>query len=463
MQTLMAAIAGSLPVLGTVGLFLVLYANCLHGRLILAILMLLNLAVAIVPVRPPRWQAAASVARLSALCMISGIGTLLVIELLFPVVLPADYAQIRDLADRSTNAAGKRPVAVSKTFSNEQQVLRHKNHEPSRDKGDAVGWHEPGKVFEYYGYDPNEGFRYVNKIRWNSEGFFDHDHSFEKPGNTYRIVVIGDSYVEALQVPLVATFHKLLEAALNKEARFKSDTAPKFQVIALGNSGAGQEENNEVLKQLAIRFHPDMVMMTLCSNDFCDDDRALHDERDVYLGQVTPVLRGLLRHGYYVLAFAVRRYAEVRRNTIAVHPEFLQWSAQEMPRVEAAWTHTLALVKDSRDYCAARDIAFKLVYLGAELELKYALAPEDTVAALGAMGAPYRAIKWDMDRSVRRVTRFCAANGIPLISLLEPLVKGQKESGQKAFGDHYSFFGHKIAAEALQKALDSDTNFPGRH
>jgi hypothetical protein len=205
-----------------------------------------------------------------------------------------------------------------------------------------------------------------------------------------------------------------------------------------------------------------MVLMTLCSNDFCDDDQALHDERDVYLGQVTPLLRGLLRHRYYVFAFAVRRYAEIRRNTIAVHPEFLQWASSDDPRIEEAWDRTLSLVKDSRDYCTAYGMGFKLVYLGAELELKYALDPKDTIEALGHMGAPYRAITWNMNRSIQRVTRFCAENHIPLISLLEPLVKGQKESGKKAFGDHYTFFGHEIAASTLTKALSNDPGFPGR-
>jgi hypothetical protein len=459
MGTMLKIAVSALPVLGTVGLFLVLYANCLHGRLILVALMLANLAVAVVPLRNPRWEAAAYMARIVAICVISGVGTVLAVEFLFPVLLPADYAQIRDLQDRTTNAVNKQSASVSRVFSNEQYTQPNEKTEGRSEKEEFSGWHEPGKVFDYYGYDPNEGFTYLNKIRWNSEGFFDRDYSFDKPPRTYRIVVIGDSYVEALQVPLVATFHKLLESSLNGRPGPKPGSSLQFQVIALGNSGSGQQKNQDMLKRLAVRFHPDMVMMALCSNDFCDDDPVLHDERDVYLGQVTPLLRGLLKHHYYVLAFGVRRYAEVRRNTISVHPEFLQWAKGTSRQIEEAWARTLSLIEGSRDFCAARGINFRLVYLAAELEVKHALDPDETLSALRNMGAPYRAITWDMDRSIQRVTRFCRDNHIPLISLLDPLVKGQKETGKKVFGDHYSFFGHEIAASALETHLKTNSGF----
>jgi hypothetical protein len=477
MEVIIKIAAGALPVLGTVALFLALYANSLHGRLILMVLLFANLAVIFFPVRNQKLAAAAFVARLAAMCTLSAVGTVLAMELLFPLVLPAECARIKDLSDRAANVAGKQPTQVSRVFSNKDQRRLDGGIWGNDEKEGATGWHEAGKVFGYYGYDPNEGFSYLNKIHWNSQGFFDHDYALDKPQHVYRIVFIGDSYVEALQVSLAATFHKILEATLNQQAGSKGRSSLKYQVIALGNSGAGQRENLEVLKKLATRYHPDMVVMTLCSNDFCDDDPVLHDERDLYLKEVTPLLRGLLRHHYYVLGFALRRYAEIRGNRISVHPEFLQWSTQELPRIEDAWARTLSLIQASRDYCAARRIDFRLVYLGAELEVKYALDPEGTLRALRNMGAPYRAIAWNLNRSIRRTTRFCQENRIPLISLLDPLVTAQKDTGKRVFGDHYTFFGHQVVAEALNRALNlgaplrkfgdvferSNAGWPGRY
>ena len=458
---LTARIAGCmLPVLGTIALFLGLYTNCLQGRLILVTLIIVNLSLILLPKSKHRSEPGLIAAKFVAVCIVVSIGTLLLIELLFPVMSPAQFTRIRDLSDRTNNLVRKPPISFSHVFSNEDQRLIKGNTWMYAEQEVSIGWHEAGKTYEYYGYDPNNGLRYLNRFHWNSQGFFDHDYAFEKQRNTYRIIFIGDSYVEAIQVPLSATFHKLLEAHLNQQVRLEHGLSLKYEVIGLGNSGSGQQENHDILKKLAFRYQPDMVVITLCSNDFCDDDPVLRSERNLYLQEITPILRGLLRHNYFFLGFAMGRYAEIRRNAISVHPESLQWSAHELPRIEAAWSRSFAHIKACHDHCTARQIDFRLVYLGTELEVKYALDPAGTICALRETGAPYRTITWDLDRSKRRVTLFCQDQKIRLISLLDPFVKAQHESGKKIFGDHYTFFGHEIAAAVLKKNLRLNTSLP---
>src|SRR5258705_6043099 len=61
---------------------------------------------------------------------------------------------------------------------------------------------------EYRGYALRPGMQgWYRKegeswVRINSDGLRDREHDKAKPGGTFRIAVLGDSYAEALQVPM---------------------------------------------------------------------------------------------------------------------------------------------------------------------------------------------------------------------------------------------------------------------
>jgi hypothetical protein len=229
----------------------------------------------------------------------------------------------------------------------------------------------------------------------------------------------------------------------------------RIQVVALGNSGTGQVEHLKVLENPAMEYKPDAVLVALSSNDFCDDDPGLKRELVLASGTITPLIRRLAAHRYYALAFAARRMDDLQRNKIGICPELLQWSRDDIPRVEAAWKRTLNTILEARDFCTARGIRFLLVYLGSDLEVKYAVDPQGTVSRLKAMGGPHAGITWDLTKSIRRVDAFCRDHGVPMISLLEPLIAAHRETGHQVFGDHYTMFGHQVAAQVLSCALHS--------
>jgi hypothetical protein len=441
------------PIALTAVLFLVLYNNSDRGCLILLLLLAMNLGILFIS-RGSRAAASAMIApaKFASVCVIGVLFGVLVIETLFPLVLPREYAGIKELTKGFTESAVAERSDSVLVFAGSEQRQRPSLESAERRAQVPVRWHAPGAEFVYYGYEPNLKVNYINRFRWNSQGYFDRDHKTTKPHNVKRVVVIGDSYVEAVQVPLAKSFHKLLEAALNSS--YQESGELKFEVIALGNSGTGQIQNFEVLRNQALAYSPDAVVMTLCSNDFCDDDPALKRELVLASGQITPPIRGAAAHGYFAVAFALRRIDDIQRNRLGISPELLQWSASEIPRVETAWERTLDKVRESRDFCTERGIMFTLVYLGSDLEVKYAADPSVTVAGLKAMGGPHQTISWDMSRSVRRVDEYCKQHHILLISLLEPLVEAQKETGKLVFGDHYSMFGHQVVAHVLNCTLN---------
>lgn len=96
----------------------------------------------------------------------------------------------------------------------------------------------------------------------NSQGFRDHECSEQKPAGTFRIVVLGDSIAWGHMLPLDQTFAKQLEARLN--AKFDH----KFEVLNFGVSGYSTQQEVELYRVRASRFHPDLVIVCYCLNDF---------------------------------------------------------------------------------------------------------------------------------------------------------------------------------------------------
>ena len=131
-------------------------------------------------------------------------------------------------------------------------------------------WYEPtpGGSFVY----PREEFR--QEVRYNEHGLRDRSVTLEKPPGTRRIVVIGDSYTEGLEVGLDETMCKRLEVLLNG-----ADRGP-VEVLNLGVSGFSPVQSLRRLLDLGLRFEPDQVVLLASQNDFDDNlrqpTRGLH-------------------------------------------------------------------------------------------------------------------------------------------------------------------------------------------
>jgi len=96
-----------------------------------------------------------------------------------------------------------------------------------------------------------------SKTTSNSFGFRGAAYSKIKPPGVYRIAALGDSFTEGLQVDEENTFCNVLERELNKNA------APgrKFEVLNFGVSHYNLAQEYIRMKELAMDFHPDLVIM----------------------------------------------------------------------------------------------------------------------------------------------------------------------------------------------------------
>lgn len=104
-------------------------------------------------------------------------------------------------------------------------------------------------------FDRNEGRVWV---RTSSQSLRDREHTMQKPANVYRIVVLGDSFSEAVQVEQSETFWSVLEANLNADKVLPGKTV---EVINFGVSGYGTVQEWQMLKHYAGQFQPDLVLL----------------------------------------------------------------------------------------------------------------------------------------------------------------------------------------------------------
>ncbi len=143
-------------------------------------------------------------------------------------------------------------------------VLRLLGHHPSPLMPDrAVGsrwW--PGAHYRWN----VEGF---SEGRINAAGWRDRDYALAKPEGTTRILFLGDSYVQAMEVPLDSAFHKVLE----RELQARAAPGRRFEVPALGRGGFGTTDAYVTYRTWGRQYDPDVVALLFILNDWGDNWR----------------------------------------------------------------------------------------------------------------------------------------------------------------------------------------------
>ena len=101
-------------------------------------------------------------------------------------------------------------------------------------------------------------------IRVNSHGFRDHERKLDKPTGTTRVGILGESYAEAMQVPIEETGAQLLEEFLNEAA---GDSSP-FEVLNFAVTKYSLGQYLLTWEEAASRFDLDHVIILVSSHVF---------------------------------------------------------------------------------------------------------------------------------------------------------------------------------------------------
>jgi hypothetical protein len=117
-------------------------------------------------------------------------------------------------------------------------------------------------------------------IKFNSAGFRDLERKVEKPANTFRVAVLGDSFTEAINVSLEETYPKILEQMLRECPSYQEKN---IEVLNFGISNLGTGQQMLVLDQIASSYSPDLVVLQFFSgNDFRNNYPLTDDSQRPY-------------------------------------------------------------------------------------------------------------------------------------------------------------------------------------
>ncbi|WP_028880400.1 SGNH/GDSL hydrolase family protein [Terasakiella pusilla] len=133
-------------------------------------------------------------------------------------------------------------------------------------------------------YDPETGFTYLPNQTYyatnhtdywtvqhsNSLGMLDHEPVIPKPQGRFRILVVGDSFVEGQQIEIDEKFHIRLKDHLQQ-------AMPDFDmdIVALGSNGTGQSNQLAFYEKFAPRLEPDLIILLTVGNDFANNSTRL--------------------------------------------------------------------------------------------------------------------------------------------------------------------------------------------
>jgi hypothetical protein len=108
--------------------------------------------------------------------------------------------------------------------------------------------------------------RFGHLIETNSAGMRDREHDLHKPPGVYRILVLGDSFMEANQVKLEDAFVTVLEQ------RLRDATGRLIEVVNAGVSGWGTDDELIYFIREGIKYRPDLVLVAMTlHNDVSDN------------------------------------------------------------------------------------------------------------------------------------------------------------------------------------------------
>jgi lysophospholipase L1-like esterase len=355
----------------------------------------------------------------------------------------------------------------------------------------------------YKEYDPLLGWRkrsnaiatyrrreYTVDVRINSQGLRDPERSLEPAPGTFRVLALGDSFVEGYTVDVTKTVTQRLESRLQ-------EAGCPAEVINGGTAGYSTDQEYLFYRSDGARYRPSLVLLFFFWND------VIYSDRQDYFGTPKPVFEmgsGRLQlHRYPVkekpreAATSQEREQDTRNASegsallamirerlwvgapqahdafarlglwtpIPKTPprlEILVYDQRDLAPIEDAWEKVGAIMKAFKKDVEDRGSRLALVYIPGRMEIQEASWRVTQQLYRLTEGA------WNLDKVRNKIKNFGAALNLPVIDLVPALQAADRRFAPTyfTFDGHWNERGHDVASTAVFEWMKSSGSLPSK-
>lgn len=277
-------------------------------------------------------------------------------------------------------------------------------------------------------------------IKINSEGLRDYEHQKNKDTDTFRVLVLGDSFTFGVGVNLEESYPKVLETMLNNNT--SAGGPKKYEVINAGIEGYGTEQEYRYLEELWDRYEPNLVLVGLYSNDISD----------VMKGIPTTGNRFKLIRKFYFISYL--RVLQISLSTMFkdIRTGFLQiYQDHYTPELENALQKTKEYLIKMRDFSYSHGAKTFIIIIPSCFEMDR--LEWETKGFERFYSDEF--FNSNMTRFSEIFTEFGEMKEIPTLSLL-PIFRNSNKIRPLYFNHdfHWNKEGHRLAAESIYNFLE---------
>ena len=323
----------------------------------------------------------------------------------------------------------------------------------------------------------------VVRIKHNSEGWRDIEHSISKPNGVFRILILGDSFIEARTVNSEHTLARQLEA-------LSWTNGHDVEVMSMGISGFNTLQEYLSFELFGQQYNPDLVLLAFFAvNDVQDNSREMkekgarpfldpdrpeeweiipmdykrnvrrYENRSSFMGRaINRINRLMITQQFKKLAKLFRlRSMDIDRTPSLEHsnrtPSLGHSHCIETPEYTRAWittTRILERLNGRVNKIGARLVVFTVPGNGE-------VVPETMSRRLALKTDPQLYCLEEAPAN-KRLHQILSERNITLIDLLPNFRKANREDGLQLYpidDDHWNAKGYELAAKIIFSELET--------